>query len=154
MHIYKGKYTVLAPFWSIKRKQGRNWRTILFLFLFFESLYPSFDLMAQSDPFFTFICFTFWALEGFVGSGGGKIPPSAVYLFIASERLKVQGQAAFMTSRIWREMNDIIQETVVSVEGEGGSSGNMNCPSHSHVLSQNAMQYRLWLRQQNRRQSY
>ncbi len=150
MHIYKGKYTVLAPFSSIKRKQGRNWRTILFLFLFFESL-PFFWSHGTVWPFYLFHFLSSWRL---CGQWGGKISPSAVYLFIASERLKVQGQAAFMTSRIWREMNDIIQETVVSVEGEGGSSGNMNCPSHSHVLSQNAMQYRLWLRQQNRRQSY
>lgn len=96
MHIYKGKYTVLAPFWCIKRKQGRNWRTIFFILILWFStllLISWHSLTLFSHYLFCFHFLSSWRL---CGRWGGKISPSAVYLFIASERLKVQGHAGFM----------------------------------------------------------
>lgn len=57
-------------------------------------LSPS-DLMAQSDPFLTLFASLFELLKA-LWAVDGKSSPSAVYLFIESERLKGQEQAGLM----------------------------------------------------------
>lgn len=137
MHIYKGKYAVLAPFWSIKRKQGRNWRTIIFILWFPTLLLISWHSLTLFSHLFVSL---FELLKALWAVGWKHFPKCSLFIYCIREakgpragciyetRWQVEGPA-----ESGREMKDIILETV-SVGGEGGSSGNMNCPSHSHFF--------------------
>lgn len=91
MHIYKGKYKVLAPYWSIKRKQDRNWR----IFLFSLVLSTSFDLMVQSDPFFTLFVSLFVLLKAM---GWKDFPECSLFIYWIRE---VKGPRAGWDDETW-----------------------------------------------------
>lgn len=158
MHIYKGKYAVLAPFWSIKRKQGRNWRTIIFILWFPTLLLISWHSLTLFSHLFVSL---FELLKALWAVGWKHFPKCSLFIYCIREAKGPRAGCIYETR--WQ----VEGPAESGRENEGYYPRNCFCRrrggqlwehelsvSFPFFLSQNAMQYRLWLRQQNRRQSH